>query len=640
MKTYSSFRVYRRTLVVTLLWMLASSAWAAPVDPLRAERVARHFWNSQRDKETPMLTAPMRCRSTQWDAFYIFESDEATGFVIVSADDAVQPVLGYSFCNAVMGDAPHRELAWWLNGYQQQIDYCRTVEAKPMATVAADWNQWESESLPAPAGKAVSPLLTTQWDQGNPYNQMCPTATVNNRTVRAVTGCVATAMAQVMRYWSHPLRGTGSHTYTPAYFGGASIFGTQSADFGNTVYDWDNMPDHLASTSSDAERQAVALLMYHCGVAVDMQYGTSSQGGSGAFVHNMAYLNGSHTLNGMVNFFGYSSHATALMRKDYENSEWQNIVRTELRAHRPVLYAGGDPEGGHCFVCDGYGGLGYFHINWGWGGVSDGDFTLNNLAPGTGGIGGGNYSFNDDQEIIVGLQPHGDDDSLCFIREFPYYQDFETAPTCWSAEDELEGETWKVRNTNGVDGNYSVYVSAPQEGGSEDHLYSPYICAPGHYKLSWQAHSVGANSRDYYTVSTHTLLLADTLRGTDWVERETTFDIAEGDTVSIDFHYTFTGGSTGVMIDHIAIEQLWDAAILNSALNIHHSRVYPNPTRGSVYVDSEEPLLQVDVLDICGRRLQTGVSPTMRLAELPTGIYFLRVTTPSGTETHRLTRIQ
>lgn len=632
-------KLFLRDVIFFAALTMVSSSMAAPVDTSRAERVARHFWNSQRDKDVAALTVPMRCRPTRWDAFYIFESDEAEGFVIVAADDAVQPVLGYSFRNAVMAETVNRELAWWLDGYQQQIDICRTVAGKPTVAVSDDWQQWESDSLPAPASKAVSQLLTTQWDQGYPYNSLCPVASDNSG--RAVTGCVATAMAQVMRFWSHPLRGTGSHSYTPVYYNGTSLFGTQHADFGATVYDWEHMPDQMASSSTSVERRAVATLMYHCGVAVDMQYGTSSQGGSGAYLHNMPYLSISHTLNGMVNFFGYSSNATAVQRKKYEDDEWQNLVRIELRAHRPVIYAGGDSEGGHCFVCDGFGGLGYFHFNWGWGGMGDGNFTLNNLVPGSGGVGGGNYSFNDEQEIIVGMQPHGDDDSLCVIRHFPYVQDFETAPTCWSAESNRDGITWQVSDANaGVDGNYSAYVIAPSNGGSDDHLLSPYICTPGSYLLTWQAHSVGANSTDYYTVSTHTLLLADTLRGTDWVERETTFDIVDGDTVSIDFHYTFRGGSTGVMIDHIAIEQLWDAAIQNSALNIHHSRVYPNPTRGSVHIDSEEPLLRVELLDISGRRLLTGSTPTVSLADLPAGVYFLRVTTSSGIDIHRVMRTQ
>lgn len=610
---------------------------AAPVGAERAEQVARNFWNSQRDKDVAQLTTPMHALDTRWDAFHIFTSDETTGFVIVSADDCVQPILGYSFRNPVQRDGFNRELTWWLDGYQQQIDVCREIGAKQSDDVAAEWKRWEngSDSTPEPAGKAVNQLLTTQWDQGNPYNLFCPTTT-SGLYGRAVTGCVATAMAQVMRYWRHPARGTGSHTYTPVYFGGGSAFGTQSVNFSSTAYDWDNMPDRLSSTSTTTEKEAIAILMYHCGVAVDMQYGTSAQGGSGAYVHNVPILTCSQTLNGMVNFFGYSSHTTALLRRNYEDNDWIEIVRTELRAGRPVIYAGGDSEGGHCFVCDGFRGLGFFHFNWGWSGSGDGDFTLNNLVPGSGGVGGGNYSFNEDQEILVGLQPHADSDSLCFIREFPYYQDFETAPTCWSAESNRSYNTWQVWNVNGVDGNYSAYVIAPTNNGSDDHLFSPYISEPGHYKLNWQARSFGAGGNDIYSVNTNTLLLADTLHSTNWVQRETTFDIAAGDTVRLDFHYTFTGGSTGVMVDHIAIEKLRDAGIQNSASKIQNLNIYPNPTRDAVRIDSEEPLLRVELLDINGRSLQRTTTQALELGGLPTGLYLLRVTTASGVETHRV----
>lgn len=622
---------------VIALLALNQTAAAAPVDTALAEQVARNFWNSQHDKDVPALTTTMNALVTRWDAFYIFTSAEATGFVIVAADDCVQPILGYSFRNPVQRDGFHRELAWWLDGYQQQIDACRETGALPSAEVSAGWQRWNSESSSATAApKGVTPLLTTQWDQGYPYNNLCPTTT--NHSDRAVTGCVATAMAQVMRYWSHPQRGTGSHTYTPIYWAGSSQFGTQSADFGSTVYHWDLMPNRLASTASGEEKNAVATLMYHCGVAVDMQYGTSHQGGSGAYVHNVPLLDNSHTLNGMVNFFGYSSNATALIRKHYEDSEWIEILRTELRAGRPIIYTGNDgTSGGHCFVCDGFGGLGYFHFNWGWGGIGDGDFTVNNLAPGTGGIGGGSYNFTQNQDIIVGLEPHGENDSLCFIRQFPYSQDFETAPTCWSAEGTHAGQSWQVKDINGVDGNYSAGVSAPYYEGSDDHLYSPYICEPGHYRLGWQARSLGLGNADHYTVSAGSLLLADTLRSTDWLQRNTTFDIAAGDTVRLDFHYIFSGGSTGVLVDRITIEKLWDAGI-DEVLSVHRCRLYPNPTQGSVRIDGDAPILQVELLDINGRSLQRGTAQTLELGGRPKGIYLLRVTTPSGVETHRVVK--
>lgn len=636
------YKIHFRHLAVIVTILLTSSTphtlIATPVDTIRAEQVARNFWNSQHDKEVTTLTTPMQTIDTRWDAFYIFTSNEATGFVIVAADDCVQPILGYSFRNPVIDNDANRELAWWLDGYQQQIDYCRSIGAKATDVTADEWKRWEYGATHSASSKASTQLLTTQWNQTSPYNNLCPTAS-DGSGERAVTGCVATAMAQVMRYWNHPVRGTGTHTYTSTYYGGSSPFGTQSVDFSSTLYDWDNMPNRLNSTSSNTEKNAVATLMYHCGVAVDMIYGTSSQGGSGAFLDNLSYLNCSHTLNGMVNFFGYSSHATAVLRSKYDDAEWKDMVRTELRAGRPVIYAGGDADGGHCFVCDGYANLGYFHFNWGWGGIGDGNFTLNNLAPGTGGVGGGNYCFNDDQEIIIGMQPHADDDSLCIIRQFPYNQDFETAPTCWTAESDHSGNTWRISDPNGVDGNYSAYVSAPYySSSSNDHLLSPFICQPGQYKLSWQAHSFGSGSNDCYTVSTDTLLLSDTLHSTDWVQRETTFNIAIDDTIRIDFHYTFTTGSTGVMIDHIVIEKLWDATIDNTPTNA--CRLYPNPTRGNIRIESTKTILYVELLDISGRCLKSSSAQTVDLTNLPAGIYFLRITTPSGTEIQRLVRAQ
>lgn len=641
---HHSHRPFLCGITSVLIALLAVStpitSTAAPVDQTRAERVARNFWNSQHDKDVASLTAPMHAIDTRWNAFYIFTSDEADGFVIVATDDCVQPILGFSFHNVVMREQPNRELAWWLNGYQQQIDYCRNQNLKPSADVATDWEQWENatENTPKSTSKAVDQLLTTQWDQGYPYNLLCPRSNGNHPT-QAVTGCVATAMAQVMRYWKHPVRGTGSHTYTPIHFSGRSLFGTQSVDFSATVYDWDNMPNRVGSTSTEAERQAVATLMYHCGVAVDMQYGTSAQGGSGAYTHNIPILSKSNTLNGMINFFGYSSQATALIRKKYDDITWTGFVRAELRAGRPVIYTGGDDDGGHCFVCDGFRGLGYFHFNWGWGGIGDGDFILTNLVPGSGGIGGGNYSFNDNQEILIGIQPPIDDDSLCIIRQFPYHQDFETAPACWSAEGTRYGFTWWIWDEVEVDGNFSAYVMAPEHGSSEDHLYTPYLCTPGHYKLHWQARSVAAVGVEQYTVETdHRLLLSDTLYDGNWVEREVLFDIADGDTIRLDFHYTYDSYSIGVMVDHILIEKVENAEIANPVDSQHTCQIYPNPTSGQLHISTPQPLLRTELLDFSGRQVLVGTDCHLDLSALSSGIYLLRVTTPQSVETHRVVK--
>jgi hypothetical protein len=205
-------------------------------------------------------------------------------------------------------------------------------------------------------------------------------------------------MAQVMKFWNYPTTGTGFHSYNH------STYGTLSANFGSTTYNWTNMPNQLTSASTSTQRSAVATLMYHCGVSVDMNYGVASEGGSSAYVISSASAVTHCTEYALKTYFGYKSTLQGIKKANYTNTNWINILKTELNAGRPMVYAGfGD--GGHCFVCDGYDNNNFFHFNWGWGGSYDGYFTLDALNPGSGGIGGGSYSYNDGQQAVIGIEP-------------------------------------------------------------------------------------------------------------------------------------------------------------------------------------------------------------------------------------------
>jgi len=191
-------------------------------------------------------------------------------------------------------------------------------------------------------------------------------------------------MAQIMKFWSYPTTGSGFHSYNH------SRYGTLSANFGSTTYDWSAMPNNVTSANN-----AVATLMYHCGVSVDMNYGVSATGGSGAY----------HTdvVTALKTYFGYSSGVKRELRSSYSQSQWISLLKNELNAGRPIQYAGYGSGGGHSFVCDGYDNNDFFHFNWGWGGSSDGYFSVNALNPGNLGAGGGSGGFNSNQEIIVGI---------------------------------------------------------------------------------------------------------------------------------------------------------------------------------------------------------------------------------------------
>jgi hypothetical protein len=611
----------------------AQAGQAAEVTPQTAEQAARNFWNLHHDKDVAELNSPMHRLDIRWDAFYIFAPTEGKGFVIVSADDRVRPVLAYSFHNNAMRDTVvGPAMSWWLDGWQQQIDELRKEKGK---TRNDEWQQLlEGKGIPQPL-TVVDPLLTTQWDQYEPYNDSCPTRIEFGSPARALTGCVATAMAQVMKYWNYPVRGTGSHTYNSVSSNGLGYtFGVQTADFEATVYDWDNMPNSLTTASPDVQKAAVATLMYHCGVACDMYFGSIAFGGSGSYIINIPWLRQGHALNGMIKYFGYSSSTTGVERIKYDDNAWTAMVRSELDDSRPVIYGAFSSSLGHCFVCDGYDDENRYHFNWGWSGDGDGFFTLNSLRPT---IGSYTYNFNNGQQILLGLQPHTGDDSLCVIRQFPYTEDFETAPTCWeaTASNIRYGMSWVVVDSTGVDGNYSAGVFKTMFDTSYNHMFSPSIVTPGDYKVNWQACTKNASGSESYTLTVGAETFNDTVESTTWQSRELLFSVAEGDTVRLDFGHITHTNSVGLFIDNIVIERMSGIGIhdIATAQTIH---VYPNPTNGYITIEGMPEDGHIEVYDATGRLVKESTKPQINISARPAGVYILHIISSDGVTVRRV----
>jgi len=387
-----------------------SGIFAAPVNPDRAKQTAANFliqkstMATSGNKNLKMLKAPNLKQvgdelAVANQQFFVFNHGNDQGYVIVAADDRAYPILGYVDNGSFEPNNIPPNVQKWLEGYKVEIRYAVENNIEISADIQAQWQALLS-SEPSHASvnvkSSVSPLISEKWNQSPYYNDLCPYNTSHRE--RTVTGCVATAMAQVMKYWNYPTIGSGFHSYNH------SIYGTLSANFGSTTYNWTNMPNQLNSSSSSAEKNAVATLMYHCGVSVDMDYGVASTGGSGAYVISSASPVTHCTEYALKTYFGYKTTLKGVKKANYTQTNWINLLKAELDAGRPMVYAGfGD--GGHCFVCDGYDNNDYFHFNWGWGGSYDGYFVLNALNPGSGGIGGGSYSYNDGQQAVIGIEP-------------------------------------------------------------------------------------------------------------------------------------------------------------------------------------------------------------------------------------------
>jgi len=318
--------------------------------------------------------------------YYVFNIDADNGFIIVSGDERAKDVLGYSENGGFDIDNIPASFHYWLSCYQEELEQLALQPLNDSLTFFETANIDATRAAQSYAS-SISPLLgNIKWDQGAPYNNLCP----NDNTANiSVTGCVATGMAQVMRYHKWPEQGTGSYSYTPA-----SVGHVISANFGATTYDWENMSETYTGSETEDQKNAVATLMYHCGVAVSMDY---TSGESGANSYSIP--------NALSTYFGYDPNMKAYVRESYTKAEWMDFIKIELNASRPVLYSGRSDGGGHLFVCDGYDSNNKFHFNWGWSGSSNGYFEITALNPSSLGIGGGTGGgYNSSQAIFTGVQ--------------------------------------------------------------------------------------------------------------------------------------------------------------------------------------------------------------------------------------------
>lgn len=381
-------------MIVALLLMVAMPMMAERVTPETAQKVAQTFLNNNGAKSAQLTDLS---KIAGFPNLYIFTAEP--GFVVMAADDCVQPILGYSLTGNFVAENMPENAHSWLQGYSDEIQYAIDSKMKASAETSKLWKDLiDGNSKAGKATPVVNNLLSTTWDQNPLYNNLCPYS--NYYSQLTVTGCVATAMAQIMKYWGYPSNGIGSHSYThTAYYDENGNYhdamGELSADFGNTVYDWNNMPASLNSNSTNDQINAVATLMYHCGVSVEMDYGVIQIGGSGAVTAYVA--------NALQTYFNYQT-CTFRTKANYSENQWIQMLKDELDAGRPLQYSGRG-TGGHSFVCCGYDSDNYFYFNWGWSGHNDAFYALNNLVPGSGGAGGGSYSFTNDQAAIFGIQP-------------------------------------------------------------------------------------------------------------------------------------------------------------------------------------------------------------------------------------------
>lgn len=332
----------------------------------------------------------LRSDKTNNAPYYAFNLEQ--GYVIVSGDDEMTELVGYAENGFFDAENVPPQMQLWLDGYAEYVAAVQSGKAKARKILLSD-----SPSV------VVEPLVTTKWNQDAPFNNFAPEYTDdNNNTQRCATGCAATAMAQIMKFHNWPEQGVGHYSYEH------QSFGTISSDFSKHVYDWTNMIDRYNNGEySNVQADAVALLMKDCGVSLNMNYGPVS--GASIYSYTPAFKN----------YFRYSSRT--VNRSGCETAEFTRIITDELQEGRPIIYCGTGEDGGHAFVVDGYDTNYFLHVNWGWGGYSDGYFDMNYMDPAGLGIGGGSGAFKWNQGIVLarplkdGVEPYEFIQQLCFV---------------------------------------------------------------------------------------------------------------------------------------------------------------------------------------------------------------------------------
>ncbi len=362
----------KKTSVSILLLMIAALSWAGPVDQQQAEENVKAFFTKQSKKgargirgiSNRQKSLVLEKVSEVADAYYVFNIQDG-GFVIAAADDQVPAVLGYTDNGSFDADDIPDNMRGYLEGMAAEIQAIRQGLGTGVTSNSSD-------------RQAIAPMVTTKWNQGNSsgnaYNYQCPQVSYTGQTklYYSLTGCVATAMAQVMKYHEWPKEKCEE---IPSYeskqkYGNINAAGTLPALPG-IIFDWANMKDSYSNESeTDASAIAVAQLMRYCGQSVEMKY---SPAASSAPTANIALA--------LKDYFGYDDGVRTENRTSYTFEEWNEMIYHELLEKRPVVLSGSSSGGAHAFVCDGYDTDNYFHINWGWGGSKDGYFLLSVLNP-------------------------------------------------------------------------------------------------------------------------------------------------------------------------------------------------------------------------------------------------------------------
>ncbi|MBO7074885.1 MAG: C10 family peptidase [Bacteroidales bacterium] len=666
-------------LFIAIFAMTVGTIFANPVDRQRAQQIGQNFMNAKIGQKTDVqLNLVYTAATREAVDYYVFNNGGDNGFVIVAGDDRVKPILAYSTSGCFNPNDIADGFQFTLNTFSHEIQYIRENNIEATADIDAEWQSIAETGYINKVNRnrtVVGPLLPTIWHQNYPYNSQCP-EDPEGAGGHVYAGCVATAMAQVMRFWNWPPQGTGSHTYNP------DGYEQQTANFGETEYHFELMPTAIDSTSSEEDIFYIAQFQHHCGIAVDMQY---SGHGSGAYSDDVPMA--------LRNYFRYTCDDDVTLSfwgfNFYTIEQWIQMLKDGgLSEGMPLYYSGSDDggAGGHAFVCDGYDENDYFHFNWGWSGKDDAWCPI-------GALNTTKYAFNDSNSFIGNIKPNTPD---YYLRP-ENITDFEVVEN-----EDLTGVsiTW-TNPANDLNGapltDFTVYVYRNEElvfqsegvkGGTRMEITDTDL-EQGHYIYSVIAgNEYGFNEKDNKTLLVGSKCdivfeLADE-GGNGWKGASISVTDEKGDRIAV---ITMEEGSTKTVVMPLLSENLnfywnhgWfhtdeqydtdyecsfvikngDDEILytsgelsdglfleynntcedaveeiESANNIH---LYPNPTNGIVNIEAEGQMT-ISVINMLGQKIlemNATDNVTIDLSGNGSGIYMVRIETANGTMTEKV----
>ena len=663
-------------LLIALIVMTLGQIIAGPVDAQRAQQLGQSFLSSAKGAQKTDIQLVYTSATRDAVDYYAFNVTGDNGFVIIAGDDRVKPILAYSTNGSFDFNNISEGFEFMLNSFCHEIQYIRDNNLEATDDIKAEWKSVAENGIIKQGSRnrsVVGPLCQTTWNQNWPYNSQCPEDEEGSGG-RVYAGCVATAMGQVMKYWNYPDRGTGSHTYNP------EGYEQQTANFGETDYHFELMPNDLDSLSTEEDYFYIAQFLHHCGIAVDMQY---SGHGSGAYSQDVPIA--------LTNYFGFTSEEYETLSfwgfNFYTNEQWAQMLKDGgLDEGMPLYYSGSDDNGagGHAFVCDGYDENDYFHFNWGWSGRDDAWCPI-------GALNTTKYAFNDSNSFIGHIHPQ----SSNYYQRPENIADFEvvenedmTSVTInWTnPENNLNGEPLgsfnvyvyrdgeQVFQTEGTKGQRMDFVDPNLEAG----LYQYSIIAENEY---------GYNRKEYAQIlvgekTDITFVLTDD-GGDGWTgacisvtdengQRIAAITLEEGSEQTIvmpllsqnlnfiwnhgwyhtteqydtdyECHFTIRDckGNELYVSDELndgvflSYENICDDAVEEFAEN--NVNIYPNPTDGILRIDGEGAMT-VSVMNVLGQKVMemtVNDNAIIDLSGCESGIYMVRIATENGTITEKV----